>query len=398
MTETKQIRQAVVLAGGLGTRLLPFTEKKPKPMYEFEGIPFLGHLLKQIRRFGIKEVLLLTGYLSEVIEAYVGDGSCFDQRIIVDRTPLEFDTGARLWHARHLLHNDFLLLYCDNYCPINFEAAQKAYLSGNACVQITAYVNRDGYSINNLKAGENGKVTVYDKSRKTLGLNMVDIGYVFMNKKVLSIINNENVNFESLVYPALIKEQKLNAFPVEHRYYSIGSWERIELTKEFFRPKKVAFLDRDGTLNIKPEPACYITSSKQFVWLDGAKEAIHLLRKHGYMLILVTNQPGLARGCLTNTDLQSIHEKMQKDLELSGDRLDAVYVCPHGWNEVCLCRKPAPGMLFQAQKDFSLNLAETILFGDDERDIAAGKAAGCAETIQITEEKTLYDWVVSYLS
>ena len=142
----------------------------------------------------------------------------------------------------------------------------------------------------------------------------------------------------------------------------------------------------------------YITSPKQFVWLEGAKEAVHLLREHGYILILITNQPGIARGCLTNTELQSIHEKMQRDLELSGDRLDAVYVCPHGWNEGCRCRKPAPGMLFQAQKDFSLNLSETILFGDDERDIAAGRAAGCAEVMQVTREKTLYDLVRSYLS
>lgn len=398
MRETKKIKQAVILAGGLGSRLLPFTQKKPKPMYEFEGVPFLGHLLKQVRAFGIKEVLLLVGYLPEVIEAYVGDGSCFDQKIVIDKTPVDYDTGARLWHAKHLLHEDFLLLYCDNYCPIDFEKAQRAYLSGNACAQITAYTNRDNYTTNNLNADENGIVTVYDKSRKTHGLNFVDIGYVFLNKKVLSLINNENINFEACVYPILVKERKLGIFPVEHRYYSIGSWERIELTKEFFRPKKVAFLDRDGTLNVKPEPARYITSPKQFVWLEGAKEAVHLLREHGYMLILITNQPGIARGFLTNAELHSIHEKMQKDLELTGDRLDAIYVCPHGWNEGCSCRKPAPGMLFQAQKDFSLNLSETILFGDDERDIAAGRAAGCAEVMQVTKEKTLYDLVRSYLS
>ncbi|MFH0828111.1 MAG: HAD family hydrolase [Candidatus Omnitrophota bacterium] len=111
--------------------------------------------------------------------------------------------------------------------------------------------------------------------------------------------------------------------------------------------------------------------------MPGAKEAVTLLKRSGWSVIIVTNQAGIARGMMTKPDLESIHQQMKEELVKEGGAIDALYYCPHGWDEGCECRKPKPGMLFQAQRDFHLDLSRTIFVGDDIRDKEAGDAAGC---------------------
>ncbi|NCE65617.1 HAD-IIIA family hydrolase [Pseudoflavonifractor sp. 524-17] len=371
-----KIEQAVILAGGYGTRLKPFTDTNPKPMYPFEGKPFLEYLIEQVRSFGIQEIVLLLGYLPEKIQDYFGDGSRWGVHITYSVTPVEYETGLRIKSAAPLLSDEFLLMYCDNYCPIDFVRLVADYEKSGALLQFTAYRNKDGSTKNNLRISEDELVEVYDKKRITPGLQGVDIGYAIVNKRVLALLPEENHNFEAVVYPTLVAEKKLYATVTEHRYYSVGSWERIELTKEFFRPKKVVFLDRDGTLNVRPPRACYIERPEDFVWLPGAREAVKKLKDAGYTLILISNQPGIARGNLTEETLAAIHEKMQADLREIGAEIDKIYYCPHNWDDGCECRKPRPGMFFQAQKELSLDLTKCVMIGDDERDMEAATAAG----------------------
>lgn len=387
----KNISQAVILAGGRGVRLEPFTIGKPKPMYEFNQTPFLSYLLLQLKQWGITDVLLLLGYMADVITGFYHDGSQFGMNITYDITPVEFDTGARLRHAFDLLEASFLLMYCDNYCPLCFDRMDRQFMESGMLAQITAYGNKDAYTKGNLRI-QDKIVQLYDKSRKAEGLQEVDIGYAFLKKEVITYISEENVNFEECVYPRLVGEGNLGVYVTEHRYYSVGSWARIQLTKDFFVPKKAVFIDRDGTLNVCPPKAHYIEKPEDFLWLDGAKEAVRLLHQAGYLLFLFTNQPGIARGVMTQYQLDLIHLKMQSELQKNGGCFDQIYVCPHGWDENCDCRKPKPGLLYQAQKDYSLNLLESIVIGDDDRDIEAGEAAGC-RCYQVTEEKSLLEIV-----
>lgn len=386
--ETRSITQAVILAGGLGTRLRPYTDEAPKPMYPFNGKPFIGYLIEQIKGFGISDILILLGYMPEKIMDYLQDGSSLGINIAYDVTPVGYNTGDRLLHAQELIRDQFLLLYCDNYCPINFSKLYQDYMDNNALLQLSVYDNKDGYTTSNLLI-EDGMVKIYDKKRLSPGLQGVDIGYAIINKIVFEFLSGQDVNFESAVYPKLVKQRKLFATVTRHRYYSVGSWDRIELTKQFFNSKQTVFLDRDGTINKRAPQACYVEEPEQFIWLEGAKEAIRLLKESGYRVILVSNQPGIARGNLTEELLGQIHKKMQDELQQeTGYQLDAIYYCPHNWDEGCECRKPKPGMLYQAQKDFSLNLPACILIGDDDRDIEAGISAGC-KSYQVTENRTL---------
>lgn len=385
---SQRLNQAVILAGGLGTRLKPYTDKNPKPMYPINGKPFLGYLIEQIKQFGIDNVLLLLGYMPDKVMNYFRDGKEFGVKISYDITPVDFQTGDRLLNAKDKLDQCFLLMYCDNYCPIDYSRLKEDFRRNDAWIQISVYENKDGYTKSNLVIDKNGEVLAYDKKRVTQNLQGVDIGYAIIQKNILNMISAKGQNFESVAYTYAVAHNKMFATITKHRYYSVGSWERIDLTKSFFNIKRTVFLDRDGTVNRKAPRACYIEEPEQFIWLDGAKEAIKLLNDNGYRVIMITNQPGIARGNLSEETLQTIHEKMEKELLEIGAHVDKIYYCPHGWNEGCECRKPKPGMLYQAQKDYSLNLTKCILIGDDNRDIEAGNAAGC-RTYQITDSKNL---------
>lgn len=394
MAEEARIRQAVILAGGYGTRLKPFTDTSPKPMYPFEGKPFLEYLIEQVKSFGLTDIVLLLGYLPEKIMDYFGDGSKWGVKIRYSVTPVEYETGLRLKEAEEegFLDAEFLLMYCDNYCPIDYRRLCREYFSNEAMIQFTAYRNMDGYTKNNLRIAEGGLVEVYDKTRKTDGLQGVDIGYAVVNRNTLKLMPQENENFEKIVYPQLVGQKKMYATMTEHRYYSVGSWERIELTKAFFSPRKFIFLDRDGTLNVRPKQACYIEKPEDFVWLPDARQAVKELKDAGYTIILISNQPGIARGRLTEESLNQIHEKMQRDLREIGAKIDKIYYCPHNWDEGCECRKPKPGMFYQAQRDLSIDLTKCWMLGDDERDMHAGGDAGC-KCMYITERHPLIEAV-----
>jgi len=388
----ERVNQAVIIAGGLGTRLSPFTNTNPKPIYPLHGKPFILYLFEQIRSFGITRIVLLLGYMSEKIIGAFGDGKSLGVDITYDVTPVEYDTGARLRHALPLLDDHFLFMYCDNYCPIDFSQLLDDYYANQSIIQLSVYKNSDKYTKDNLCIRDDGRILLYDKDRKKEGLSGVDIGYAIISKKAFQYLDEGNVNFERSIYSKIVALGKMNATVTEHRYYSIGSWERIKLTEEFFAFKRTIFLDRDGTLNVKPPKASYVESPDDFIWIDGAIEAIKRLKKNGFRIILVTNQPGIAKGRLSKENLLLIHNKMLKELKEVGVNIDAIYYCPHDWNDGCNCRKPKPGMLYQAQKDFSLDLTKCYMVGDDDRDMQAGYAAKC-KCIQVSEIYSLSDAV-----
>lgn len=235
-----EIQQAVILAGGRGTRLRPFTDVAPKAMYLFEGKPFLEYLIEQIKGFGIRDILLLLGYLPEKITDYFGDGSAFGVHIQYQITPVEWETGSRLKSARPLLKEHILLLYCDNYCPLQWNRVVSQYDNAHLPLQITVYDNQDGYTRDNLRVSDR-IVTCYDKRREAPGLHGVDIGYVLMRSSLVDSLPKGNISFEQTLYPALVARKEMGAYITAHRYYSVGGWPRIELTKEFFGRKRSFF-------------------------------------------------------------------------------------------------------------------------------------------------------------
>ena len=162
------------------------------------------------------------------------------------------------------------------------------------------------------------------------------------------------------------------------------------------RNEKTILLDRDGVINKKATKANYITKWDEWEWIEGSIEAISVLKRNNYRIIVITNQAGIARGKMTIEDLDEIHYQMNLELEKYGSRIDKIYYCPHGWDENCDCRKPKPGMIFKAQQEWNLNLSNTYFVGDDERDIIAGEQAN-VKTFQVNEKYKLIDFVKNTL-
>jgi D-glycero-D-manno-heptose 1,7-bisphosphate phosphatase len=253
------------------------------------------------------------------------------------------------------------------------------------------YGNADRYSRDSVIVGQDGFVEVFDRGRITSGLTGVEISYAILDKAaVLPLLPEHQELFEVAVYPALAEQHRLAAYWSDHRYYSVGGHARLPLTEEFLARRPAVILDRDGVLNRRPARAEYVRRPEEFEWLPGALDALRLLRDAGYLVLVVSNQAGIARGAMTEDDLAAVNWKMLSDVAASGGHIDALYHCPHGWDEGCDCRKPRPGMLLRAQRDWHLDLTRTYFIGDDERDAQAADAAGCPSAL-VTDTVSLYD-------
>lgn len=395
MKNTRRIKQAVILAGGLGTRLFPLSKEIPKPMIPFYDRPFLEYLICRLRDQGIEDVLILTGYKADAIESHFGDGSTFGLKIHYSNTPVEDNTGTRLRKALDKIQDQFLLMYCDNYWPFNLDALEDAYFSRDIDAQVVIYNNTDLYTKNNVIVEDN-MLKVYDKKRVTEGLQGVDIGFILMKKSILVDMPLDDFLLETYLFPKLINAGKLGAFVTGHRYYSVGSFARLELTRRFLSDQKYVLVDRDGVLNVKAPKADYVKSWEEWKWLDGAKGGLKYLYDKGYKIILITNQAGIAREKMSENDLHAIHFRMKEDLAREGVTIEEIYFCPHGWDDGCDCRKPNPGMLWNAQRDFSFDLSKTYFIGDDPRDMEAAQNAGSLGLFK-EDHVTLLDLVQKHL-
>lgn len=387
------IKQAVILAGGAGTRLQPFTLKNPKPLIPINGKPFIDYLITLLKDQGIKEIILLIGYKGEKIIKHLGDGSKLNISIKYSYTPFknyqgeEIKSGARILNAHELLNNHFLLLYCDNYMNFNINKLKDLYSKKQADVLVSVFSNFDSSTKNNIQVND-GIVKKYDKTRFSKNLNGVDIGFMIVNKEVLRHLPEKNVKFEDIIFPYLIKQDKLAGFITNQKYYSIGDHNRVKVTAKFLKSKKFILLDRDGVINKKAPKADYVKNWSEFEFLPKAKEALKLLTDNKYEIFIISNQAGIARKIMTEDDLKNIHKRMISELRKIKVKISGIYYCPHGWDENCFCRKPKPGMLLQASREHLLDLSKAVFIGDDIRDKQAGDEAGC-KTILVNKNNNL---------
>ena len=371
------LSQAVILCGGQGTRLRPLTENLPKPMVLANEKPFLASLLEQLSEQGIKRFLLLTGYLGEKIIDYFGDGARFGWEISYSSGPTDWDTGRRLWEARNLVDEQFLLLYSDNFAQFKLQNLKKLHHKLNVAITLLLAPKNRG----NIKVSEDGKIIDYDNNRGGEGFDYVEIGYMIIQKdQVLKEFPNfpnfPNFNFSS-VLQRLAKNQKISGLIVRDNYHSISDPARLALTNQYLKSKKILLIDRDGTINKKAEQGQYITCWDEFHFIPETKKAMKKLSLDGYKFIVITNQAGISRGMLTEESLHEIHQKMIEELSREGVEVLKIYMCPDHWNSGSYRRKPGPGMFFEASSDFHLRLDRCLYIGDDERDCMAAFNANC---------------------
>ena len=369
--------QAVILCGGLGERLRPLTEDLPKPLAPVGGRPFLEYLICQLREQQVERVLLLTGYYGEKIRDHFGDGTGHGVQIDYSAGPAEWDTGRRIWEARMMLDGRFLLLYSDNYVPVNIGKLLSVHSASLSAVTLLLHQKQNG----NVRLDGDGGVEVYDSTRSTFGLNYVEIGYMIIERdRVLGAYGVSDVSF-SQILEKLVKGEQVAGLVSGDSYHSISDLGRLKLAEQYLAVKRVLMIDRDGTINKRAPRGEYIGSWSDFHWDLQTVEAMRQLAKKGFRFLVLSNQAGIARGMLKAKMVDEINTRMVSGLRKQGVDVIDVYVCPHHWDEGCSCRKPNPGMFFKASRSHLLRMDRTVYVGDDPRDSRAAFNAECLSVL-----------------
>ena len=370
-------KQVVILCGGLGTRLLPYTKHLPKPMISCNSQPFLLYLLNQMSDQGLRKFVLLTGYLGESIKNYFGDGSEWGWSIQYSYGPIDWETGKRIWEARSKLDDCFMLLYSDNFAQFPLEKVFALHKKNQTALTFMASPKYPG----NVALSELGVVEKYNNSRSETSLNLVEIGYMIIEKnRVLDFYQHSECSFSSIL-KRMVESNEVSAWVQNDNYHSISDPKRWRDTEEYLANKKIILIDRDGVINKKSKQGEYISNWNQFEWVSDTVEAMQNLAKKGFKFIVITNQAGIARNMLKSEELEKIHTNMKKILFGKGVEIIDIYFCPHHWEDKCYCRKPNPGMFHRASHDWKLRLDKTLFIGDDYRDCQASYNAGCKSVL-----------------
>ncbi len=235
-TLKEKMPQAVILAGGLGTRLRTVTKNRmPKSMVPVNGRPFLYHLLIHLRENGITDILLLVGHLSHQIEEYFGSGEWLGMDINYSVESEPMGTGGAVRLAIPKIKGDFILMYGDDYAPYPIAEIYTAFLKSGKTGMITVYTGNELDAPPNVRIeDQEGGLIVKDYCKKEVheGMNGVEAGVSVFKKSVLSMLDREKFSFEEYIFPRLIRDNELAAFPTDVKFYDIGTPERLKIIGE----------------------------------------------------------------------------------------------------------------------------------------------------------------------
>lgn len=223
--------QAVILAGGLGVRLRPVTLQIPKPMVPIRGRPFLEYQIDLVRRHGFDSVLLLVGYLGDQIRRHFGGGEAWQVRIGYSFESSPLGTAGALGHAYDALEGRFLLLNGDTYLDTDYETMMRAAAVAQTPATMAVYDNAEPVAPNNAEVGAGGRVVRYSKQNPE-GMTHVDAGAYVLTRDVVSRLADGRVaSLETDLLPMLAASGQLGAWLVRHRFYDIGTFDRLELAR-----------------------------------------------------------------------------------------------------------------------------------------------------------------------
>ena len=422
--------KVVIMAGGKGTRIASVRSDVPKPMINICGKPILEHQIDNLKACGLTDIIFVIGYLGDKIKEYFGDGRKFGVNIeyFVEDHPL--GTAGALFKMPQLTE-DFLLLCGDVIIDVDFNRFITFHKEHQAWASLVAHPNGHPYDSSLLVTEIDAPKTVggmpedthrvirwmAKEDERTYYKNRVNAGIELISPELLKeTMKNfvprhpetpDKIDLDRDVLKPNIPSGKIFAYDTPEYIKDMGTPDRFYETEKDIESGKVharnlknkqkaIFLDRDGTIN---KMVGFVTKPEQFELIEGAAEAIKAINKSGYLAIVVTNQPVIARGDCTFEELQTIHDKMETELGKVGAFVDAIYVCPHHTDKGfegerpeykcnCDCRKPKPGLLLQAAKDFNIDLSESYMIGDSHRDIEAGENAGVKKSIKVEENKT----------
>ncbi len=400
--------KTVIMAGGKGTRISSIASDIPKPMIKIDNKPVLEHEIECLKEQGFTDIIITVSHLSDVITEYFGDGNKVSPatqkpfgvhiEYFYEEKPLG-NAGA-LFYLKEKLRDDFLLLNADSLFNIDFNRFVSFHNKHKGLATIFTHPNSHPYDSGLVFANNKDCVINWlskEDKRPNFYKNRVNAGLHIISPTLLTqTFTTEKIDLDRQILKPLAGTGKLFCYDSPEYVKDMGTPERFQAVcndfksgivraKNLTNKQKAIFLDRDGTIN---KYVGFLRDINQFELLPQTAKAIQMINKSGYLAIVITNQPVIARGEVTIEELTEIHNKMETLLGNEGAYLDAIYYCPHhpdkGYEgEIadlkinCDCRKPKPGLLLQAAKDFNIDLSSSWMIGDGENDVKAGNAAGC---------------------
>lgn len=406
--------KTVIMAGGRGTRISELYPDIPKPLIPIDGVPVLEREIISLRDQGFRELILTVSHMGHKVMNYFGDGSRLGVSIQYYSEEHPLGNAGALFKLRDQLTEDFLLLNADAVFDVDFNRMVEFHFSHGGLATLFTHPNSHPYDSGLLIAEKNHSVRqwltkedarpTYYKNRVNAGLHVISpalLDLVPVNPERIGTIDPETgemvkVDLDRQLLKPLAGSGKMFCYDSPEYVKDMGTPERFYAVSDDFKAgrvtaknlrnkQKAVFLDRDGTIN---RYVGFLRDKDAFELLPDVAEAIQKINSSGYLCIVVTNQPVIARGEVTFEELDGIHCKMETLLGLQGAYIDGLYYCPHhphrGYEgEIpelkfdCDCRKPKPGMLLKAAEDFHIDLSQSFMVGDGENDIGAGKNAGC---------------------
>lgn len=399
------------MAGGRGTRIAQLLPGIPKPLIPIDGMPILEREIRMLAAQGFKDIILTVGYLADQIIKYFGDGSQLGVQIdyFVEEQPLG-NAGALFRLRDKIGEEPFLLLNADAAFHVDFNRMLDFHKKHGGLVTLFTHPNSHPYDSGLIIADADGKVEKWlakEDEHPQWYDNRVNAGLHIMDPKILDqfaekVDLEDKVDLDRQILKPLCGTGEMYCYDSPEYVKDMGTPERFHQVeadyqngvveaKNLKNKQKAIFLDRDGTIN---KYVGFLRNIDDFELIDGVAEAIRQINESGYLAIVVTNQPVIARGEVSWEELNEIHKKMATLLGKKGAYVDGIYICPHHpdkgfegerpeYKIDCDCRKPKPGLLLNAAKDFNIDLSQSIMIGDSDRDVEAGINAGCKSSIKI---------------
>jgi len=367
---------ALILAGGKGTRLQSVVSDRPKVMAEVNGRPYLTYLFDQLLAANIKRVILCTGYMADYIEDYFGD-TYQDLALVYSREAKVLGTGGAIRQALdHIQSESLLVMNGDSYCDVSLKHFREFH---HADVSMVLVRRDDTSRYGRVEFDDDSNVTRFvEKDGQSVG-GWINAGIYILNRELVeSLPADENISLEKEVFPTWIADHTVKGFFCQGKFIDIGLPESYALAGQFFTDRQTTnqryvALDRDGTI-IKQ--IHYLSDPEQVEILSGAVGGIKAFRSLGLGVIVVTNQSAIGRGYFDENRLAEVHDRMCALLARQGIAVDGIYYCPATPDDNSPDRKPSPGMMQRASSDFGFTMSDCFVVGDKLSDVDLGNNIG----------------------
>ena len=397
---------ALILAGGLGTRLRHLIPDLPKPLAPVANKPFLYYLLKHLQNQGVRDVYLSVGYKAEKIKDYFHHHfHSIQLHYIKEEEPLGTG-GAIAFALQQIPSENVLILNGDTFLNFELNKLLASHQNQKLTIALNYAKNSDRYGFVNV---DKNYVSGFIEKSSELRDGWINAGVYVLNKNFyLSHIPSQKIfSFEKDFLEKIYRKYPINTYKVNGYFIDIGvpnDYTRAQ--KEFaqlhfleINNEWTLFLDRDGVINKKLHND-YVKSIEEFEWLENVIDALKILRKIFGKIIVVTNQQGIGKGLMTDDDLHKVHQFMQQVLANEGIVLDKIYYAPELATNHSLKRKPNIGMALEAKKDFpNIQFAKSIMVGDSLSDVQFAHNAGMYSVYLASQPESFipYDFTFSDL-